>query len=263
MKTLDPAWGVASRNDLTVAYRRCTMRDRLQLLGWVQAWRAGEAGGLTAETMEREEVAAISEAMAGRLIRWPSGEAWTDSALVGIASRNPGLWAWLYGLLWWPVLEDGLGAAQRETLSEALQCPPGAGVPGDPAGTDCRVCLAVVHEEWDPARGKFGRPTGQPYPFAREMGDTICQACRRWDVEAGRARPGIGAMDIELARLARDRMLTGRALDAGGLLDQDAELALRLQVIEASPWWAGWTEGLAVAGQAALEAATEGVTDGR
>lgn len=231
---LPAGWGVATRAGdppLCVAFRRYTLRDRLDAKRWHQGWRDGAAEGFPAGDLEAEELAAVCEAMAPRLLTWPSGEGWTDTRLRELRAQDAPAWGWLYGLLYAPAIHGAPAG-----LAQALQMAPrtDGGCPGDPATTDCETCLRVVYEPWRPAEGKLGRPVCEQ-PVVRVLGDAVCEMCPKWAIPG---RPTLGAHDLELARLLRTTQVTGRLPDAGGILDQDGETWERLELIGASPWYA-------------------------
>ena len=262
MSELPAGWSVATypgtdgQGETCVAYRRYTLRDRLDARRWLAAWQTAEAtlareghSGAAGEVealaglLGGEEQKAAAEAMAGRLLDWPAGEGWTDARLLSLRATRPALWSWLYGLLYWPALAelDG-GTPERARLAAVLAVPP-----GDPSvlSRDCGLCLQVAHEEWRPEAGKLGRPVHDPerpgywlqHEPARDLGDGICQQCERWDIEAGRPRQGLSVYHLGLVELLQDTRSTGQLPAAGGLLDQEAEQWELLGVIASSAWF--------------------------
>ena len=79
------------------------------------------------------------------------------------------------------------------------------------------------------------------YDWQRELGDSICQVCPKWDAEAKKPRPTLGTHDLGLVALLREVQSTGCLPAIGGILDQDPELMDLLAVIAASAWYAEMT----------------------
>lgn len=226
-----------------LAYRRCTVRDAIEVDRWAAAWAAA-SGQVSDDDLAREEVMATAENMAARVVEWPKGDSFTADDFVALYEGDKAGWAWLYGLLFAPILD---ACGEFAALAEAVKTVPG-GQPGNAASTSCASCLAYVREGWNPKGGKFGRVAldgeGVPikFPWERKLGDDICQACPKWDAEAQAPRPTLSGLDMTHARLAEDCASTKHLPCSGGILDQDLEIWKRVSTIARSPWFRAMME---------------------
>ena len=121
---LPDGWSTATREGISVAFKRYTGRDRLQVLAWQQEHVEAVAAGSPLVEIAQRELQSECEAMAARIIDWPRGDTWTAQKLLELNGTDPAAWSWLSQLLYgpaWRDLESG-GSESKKNYSRLLRC---------------------------------------------------------------------------------------------------------------------------------------------